>query len=273
MSAPLAPARATTAGATTGITARRLALGALLALGATACETVLPFAGRLLATAVGNYDPKYGKLVEELTTALRAKPADHAGGAPLKLEVALLRQEDRDGEVVPVAMANGEELRWRGSLEASDRFKIFFRASADCFVYVVLVDSTGFVQVLHPEAGVGQTTRGGADTFLPPGPLDQAYAVDEFRGVETLYFVAARQRRLDLERALQPFVGRQRPPLQDPQRVTTLGDDFVEVGVAARSAGDPADVQVGDGVATFDTQAFLEAAGSDLVLTRWFEHR
>ncbi|MEZ5964391.1 MAG: DUF4384 domain-containing protein [Planctomycetota bacterium] len=251
-----------------------MAASALL-LGTVACETVLPFAGRLLATAVGNYDPKYGKLVEDLTAALRKQPSDGrtAAETPLKLEVALLRQEDHGDQVVPAAMANGEELHWRGNLEDSDRFKIFFRPSAACYVYVVLVDSTGFVQVLHPETGVGQSTRAGAETFLPPGPLDQAYAVDEHLGVETIYFVAARERRLDLEHALQPFIGRQRPTLSDPRHVTSLEDDFIELGVASRQAGDTAQVQVGDGRAQFDTQAFLEAAGSALVLTRWFEHR
>lgn len=240
-----------------------------------ACQSVLPFAGRLLATAVGNYDGRYGELVDGLSQALRAPSPPAAPGtsaAPISLEVALLRQEERDGVVVPVAMQNGEVLRWRGSLEQSDRFKIFFRPSEDCFVYVVLVDGTGFVQVLHPAAGQGVVSRGGEGTFLPEGDLDLAFAVDEFVGVETIYFVASRQRRMDIERALAPFVGRERPPLTRPLSVQELAEDFLELGVAERGSG-VAEVRTAGTPRRFDTSAFRMAAGRDLVVTRWFEHR
>ncbi|MCA8963940.1 MAG: DUF4384 domain-containing protein [Planctomycetes bacterium] len=252
---------------------RLLVLGGLLL---AACQTMLPLAGRLLATAVGNYDSRYGKLVDDLSTALKAGPAPGGAatkvGAPISLEVALLRQEEQGGEIVPVAMANGEVLRWRGSLEASDRFKVFFRPSEDCFVYVVLVDGTGFVQVLHPDGALGVPTRGGDGRFLPEGDLDLAYAVDEYVGIETIYFVASRQRRTDLEQALLPFVGRERPPLQRPLSVQQLADDFLELGVAERGTG-VAEVRMQNGKGRFDTAAFRTAAGRDLVVTRWFEHR
>jgi hypothetical protein len=239
-----------------------------------ACETILPLAGRLLATAAGNYDAKYGQLVEDLTSALRAQ---HGKGAvettELTLEVALLRQEDRAGEVVPVPMADGERLSWRGSLEASDRFKIFFRPSADCFVYVVLIDSTGFVQVLHPETGTGLLARAGQGTFLPPGNLDLAYAVDQHRGIETIYFTASRAPRTDLEQALRPFLGRKRPQLDRALGVAQLADDYLQLGIASRGTGGPAAVPVRTGTARFVTEAFVKAAGKDLVVTRWFDHR
>lgn len=239
------------------------------------CEAMLPFAGRLIATAVGNYDPQYGKLVEDLTTALRTEPAaaSSAAAGPMQLEVALLRQDEQDGRIVPVPMQNGDVLHWRGSLEESDKFKIFFRPDRDCFVYVVLVDSTGFVQVLHPAAGVGVPTRAGTGTFLPPGDLDLAYAVDQHRGLETIYFVASLQRRTDLEAVLRPFLGLERPPLQDPAGVQTLDESFVERGIAARSPAGVAEVRIDGRRSSFDTQAFSTAAGSDLVLTRWFDHR
>ncbi len=242
----------------------------------TACATMLPLAGRLLATAVGNYDSRYGKLVDDLSSALKAGPvagaATSSGGAPISLEVALLRQEEQGEEIVPVAMQNGEVLRWRGSLQTSDRFKVFFRPSEDCFVYVVLVDGTGFVQVLHPPAALGVPTRGGDGRFLPEGDLDMAFAVDEFVGIETIYFVASRQRRTDLEQALLPFVGMERPPLQRPLSVQQLADDFLELGVAERSTG-VAEVRMQNVRSRFDTAAFRMAAGRDLVVTRWFEHR
>ncbi|MCR9244876.1 MAG: DUF4384 domain-containing protein [bacterium] len=241
----------------------------------TGCETILPLAGRLIATAVGNYDSKYGKLVEDLTKALQKRPSGETTKAsePLTLEVALLRQEDRGDQIVPVPIRNGDPLFWRESEAASDRFKIFFRPNEACFVYVVLIDSTGFVQVLHPADGFAIVTSADEGRFLPEGDLDLAYAVDEHRGVETIYFVAARERRADLEQVLAPFVGLERPQPATDMGVPADAGHFLELGVADRSAGRAAEVRSGDRMLRFPTEAFLEAAGRDLVVTRWFDHR
>lgn len=240
-----------------------------------ACETLLPIAGRILSTAVSNYNSDYGRLVEELGSALRVRPEvapiKDASTTPLKLEVALLRQEDQGDEVVSVPMEDGAVLSHRGTLMDSDRFKIFFRPSSDCYVYVVLIDSTGFVQVLHPKSGRGERTGAGQGMLLPEG--DMAYAVDQHVGIETIYFVAAAERRRDLEQVLTSFVGRTRPELTAPQTVQDLGDDLLLLGVAERSTGTVATVMQGGVQAKFATEAFLQVAGRDLVVTRWFEHR
>ena len=54
-------------------------------------SAALPMAGRLLATAVGNYNPEYGQMVQGLTDALRSERPTKPGvtQAPLSLEVAI----------------------------------------------------------------------------------------------------------------------------------------------------------------------------------------
>jgi hypothetical protein len=254
------------------------------AIAATACGALLPMAGRLLATAVGNYDSRYGRMVEELTDTLRKQEAPVRPASPtetptpepqsLTLEVALLKQVDVDGELRAEPMRDGDVLTHRGSLDDADRFKIFFRPSETAFVYVVLVDATGWVQVLHPSDGVGVATPAESGRFLPEGELDLAFAVDGHTGIETIYFVAARERRSDLERVLAGFVGRTRPEPRTDLGVTELGDDLVTIGVRARSADATAAVTTATrDVVRFDTEAFASVAGKDLVVTRWFRHR
>ena len=77
-----------------------------------------------------------------------------------------------------------------------------FRPRADAFVYVVAIDAVGRVQPLHPMSypTSGSPTPAGTEVFLP-GP-EGWYGLDEYAGVQHVYFVAATQPRPDLEKQL-----------------------------------------------------------------------
>lgn len=245
-----------------------IALSCVLCLSAQCLQQIGPVLGRVLDVAATNFGAPYRQLLGGLLGTIRLEPADDTASAPMTLEVALLRQLDRDGEVVAEAIRNGDVLHWRGSPEDSDRFKVFFRPSDDCYVYVVNIDSTGWANVLHPEDGVGKPTRAGTENFSPAS--DDAWAVDGYRGIETMYFVASRQRRLDIEEALQPFVGRERPDPPAGVTITEPGDQIFDF--AERIGGAEALLPIAATTVLFDTQAFKEIAGKNLVVTRWFRH-
>ena len=263
-----------------------------LILPIVACEAVLPAVlsagGSLLATAFGNHRQEYANAVKDLTESLRrrisgdrqdppsqqspAKPVATGNPVPpskLTLELALLRQIDEPGGTIrAAAITDGEPLTYRQ--DAPDRFKIMFRPSEECFVYVILIDGTGFVQPLFPDPDGSARVSGQAQRFLPEGDLDLAYAVDEHPGVETIYFLASRQRRPDIEQHMAAFAKLERKPLVEPLQVA---EPLVVQRGSRLSDRGQAKVRTRSGDATFDTAKFLSESGVDVVVTRWFEHR
>jgi hypothetical protein len=253
------------------------------------CAGLIPAAleigGNLLATAVGNSDQAYGDGVREmlalLTGAGGGRPAGTQGArppatpsagpaaTPLVLEVALLRETGSDGSGAATPIADGDLLTFRPE-GGSDRFKVFFRPGGRYFVYVILVDGTGWVQPLFPQSPEENPVEPGRGRFLPGGDL--AFEVDEYRGVETIYFVASRERRADLEEAMERFAALTR---EEPDAaLAVLEPPVIERGVAERRPGGQAVLTTRSGDATLATTTFLsDLLASDLVITRWFHHR
>jgi hypothetical protein len=248
-----------------------------------ACGTVLPVLGGLFSAAAANWSRdgmNYSAMLEDAIRVVqgnRREPTPvttEARTAPLlALEIALLQQIERDGDVVVQPITEGSVLYHRGDLANSDRFKVFVRPDQACFVYVLSLDSTGWLQVLFPADGRGQQLASGSELFLPPSPdIDMSYAVDRFGGLETLYFIASRDRNLELERALEPFIGLERHPIDDPAAVADLGDAHVVRGIASRGVPGHATVQTRAGERGFATEVLRVAAQGELVLTRTFRH-
>lgn len=272
---------------------RILCATALLAFASVSCEAVLP-AMRVLSAAFSNYDPrveKYASLYEDLTTALRKESpgaattaaeadATGSGAPPIELDVALLRQRDVDGVVVPESMQDGDVLHFRGTAAESDRFQVFMRPQRTCFVYVLNVDSTGWVTPLYPSLEErGRLTTAGEEVFLPgvdDTGAELAYAVDGHRGIETFYFLASTERRMDIEALMRRFDTLERPQLgAEVASVERLEPDeeLILRGAARRDVSRKASVRTADGPVEFDTETFLQQAGAALVVTRWFHHR
>lgn len=251
------------------------------------CEVVAalaPIAGSLLASAMKNHGhteagEHINKLIERVQSPTAspvlqpATPASATAPIPIEIDLQLLKlaQTDEGFDLVPIR--DGDTLLHRVTLEDSDAFKVFVRSSVDCHLYVINVDATGWVNVLHPEDGRSANIRAGRELLLPEGGIDVAFAVDGHVGKETVYFIASREPRRDLEQVLLPLVGAERPPLQNPASVDNVENDNVEFGVASRSVGRSGQTTVGARSVQFDTEAFLGVAGADVVATRWFWHR
>ncbi|MCA8956481.1 MAG: DUF4384 domain-containing protein [Planctomycetes bacterium] len=191
---------------------------------------------------------------------------------PIALEVALLRQQDVAGEVKSVPIQDGEVLVDTRADGSSDRFKVYFKTDRPAFVYVILVDGTGWVQPLFPSAASSATNpvQPGSETLLPEGEL--AFALDSYKGVETLYFVASDTRRPDLETMLQSFAARTRTPPATAKPVAEPA--VVEQGIARTTRGAPGSLRTRSGVQPFETTRFLsDLRKGGLVITRWFRHQ
>jgi len=192
---------------------------------------------------------------------------------PVALDVAILRQVNTASSKQVVLMKDGEVLKdGRGDPQAGDKFKIVFRSNCTCYVYVIAIDGSGWVQWLFPKKGdsAEMPVIKDREYNMPEGPY--WFSLDQFRGVETIYFVASLSRRLDLEESLAPFAGRERPASMVPAKVEVppiIPDGFgkTEVGQAVTVSSESGQQQ------KFTPVTYVaKQLGEDLRVTRWFKH-
>jgi hypothetical protein len=201
------------------------------------------------------------------------RPAELPRSTPIGLEIALLRQEIRNGEKVPVPIRDGDTLRdGRGDPKIGDKFRIVFRPTSHSYVYVIAVDGSGWAQGLFPSPHSSFSNPVFQDRLyvLPEG--NNWYALDQFRGIETIYFVASYRQRPDIEETLKAIAGRERPTSAVPQQVT-------EPPVIPRGFGSIAPGQTtaissrsGDTRPVSLTAFYSTQPTEDLRITRWFRH-
>jgi hypothetical protein len=113
--------------------------------------------------------------------------------------------------------------------------------------------------------------KAGEQYVLPEG--NNWFSLDQYQGIETLFFVASPEKRLDIEEILQSITGRERPASESPQQVTKVA--MVPYGVGgARPSAKPFSLPGGSGQdhTIIPTSYLAQKAGQDLRLTRWFRH-
>ena len=192
---------------------------------------------------------------------------------PIALDVALLRQVVA-GDVKQVAVMNdGEVLKdGRGNPQAGDKFKIVFRANCECYVYVISVDGSGWAQAIFPDKnfpGANPLKKDQEYTF----PSDQYwFTLDQYRGIETIFFVASYSKRTDLEEVLASMTGKERPAIKPPAQVEV--PPIIPNGFGKTQSAQPALVrsESGQPAQVTPTTYIAAQAGEDLRVTRWFKH-
>lgn len=260
--------------------ARLLLVSVVFTLILSACEAVLPVAilvGKsLLSASASNYSSSYSVFIDEMLTLFMTekKPEDTAksgstASKPLKLDVALLK----DGSP-PIPIQDGAVLYdGRGDLSKSDRIKITFSVNQPSYVYVVAIDATGWVTPVFPsaESSLQNPISSRQSVQIPEG--SRWYALDQYRGVETFYFMASRVRRPDLEKLLSNFSKLERSEMREYQPVEAPA--IASRGIVAIDAGAPTKVQnqVGQTHNVIPTSFKTKIGSVDLVVTRWFYHK
>ncbi|MFT7224344.1 MAG: hypothetical protein ACI82Z_001901 [Cellvibrionaceae bacterium] len=254
-----------------------LSLGLFFTL--TACEAVIPAAinlgKNLLIASTSNYSSAYAASIDEMLTLLKKPQAPSSivssigSSRPLELNVALLK----DGSP-PIPIKDGAVLYdGRKNLLDSDRMKITFGSNQRCYVYVVAIDATGWVTPVFPssESTFQNPISAGQSIQIPEGT--RWYALDEYRGVETFYFLASRVRRPDIENLLNKFSLQVRSPIRQYQPVES--PTIASRGIVAIEAGSPTRVQnqVGQTHDVIPTSFLAKIDSVDLVVTRWFYHK
>jgi len=202
--------------------------------------------------------------------------AQYEASAGIALEVALLAQQRTpDGEVRMRPVHDGDVLYdGRGDPARGDKIKIFFAANCACYVYVIGIDATGYVAQIYPDGNVQSIGRvaPGAKYLVPGGTT--WWGLDDYRGVEQIYFIASRERRRDIEDLIVQLAG-QRPslpanyrPVREPA-VVPMTRGLVQVQSAAPAA---MPTEYGSEQQVSPTLFQSTVADADLVITRWFRH-
>lgn len=257
--------------------------------GSPLIDTAMTIGRGLLGTALDNYAPAYKSDLELFLDAVIRVPKPpgtlqdsdavlatanaKAEPEPIALDVVLLAQtQDADGKVNVETIEDGDRL----TQEHNIKFSV--RVNRTCHLYIISIDGSGWLEPLFPfskaRLSSGQTNPvpGGVTLGFPAG--SDWFYLDEFTGVETLYFVASHEPREDLERILQKFVAKERPAIDAESAASVPAPAVVKRGFGGKRKGYTMTVQSSDSAEhRVDTSRFvsdLEAAG--LVVTRWFHH-
>ena len=178
-----------------------------------------------------------------------------------------------DGRSMPVPINNGAVLvDGRGDPDAGDNLKITFEASTDCHVYVLSIDGTGWATPIFPTGDDLGNPVSANRQYQIPG--DEWFFLDQYRGIETIYFIASNAPRPDLEEQFAELAYQTRPEL--PAGAAQITEQaIIERGIGGRRQGKGTTVLGSDGLThTFNPTSFTSAQGaSDLMITRWFSHQ
>lgn len=197
----------------------------------------------------------------------------------VQLDVALLaQQKTAEGVVQMVPIADGDTLHdGRGDRNAGDKLKITFRSSCACYVYIVGIDATGYVAQIFPDRDMpatGNPVEAGNEYVLPEG--DTWWGLDEYRGVETVYFVASPRQREDIESAVASLLTAPRSVSPRSYRpVTEAAVVPLPRGLVKVQDSQPVNISVSPGneIAVTPTGFLATVEGAELVITRWFNHQ
>ncbi len=238
----------------------------------------------------GGYDPYHPQGANPPQQPAYAQPAApqyptdpsvHAPEQPaaqpmevLQLDVALVKKTLVNGAETLFPIHDGDILKdGRGDTKAGDKFRIMFRANRDCYVYVIAIDGSAWAQGVFPSltSPFANPVKQGQQYVIPEN--NTWFSLDQFKGIETVFFVASPEKRQDIEDILATIAGRERHPKAKPQQVTEA--PIIPAGFH-RSQQSTTPLTIGQDSSSdqdlMPTTYFTQKAGEALRVTRWFRH-
>jgi hypothetical protein len=194
---------------------------------------------------------------------------------PISLDVLLVKKHMVNGVRSYLPIKDGDTLfDGRGNPQAGDKFRVMFRANTDGYVYVIAVDGSAWAQGIFPTAAspFANPVKAGQQYLLPEG--NNWFSLDQFKGIETIFFVASHGRRPDIEQILTTITGRERHPAEKPMAVSEPA--IIPNGYSgARPGSAPFAFKTSQRSQQelLPTTYFVKTAREDLRITRWFRHQ
>ena len=207
-------------------------------------------------------------------------PGAYGSASPIVFDATILAQRAGDRaarRTEPRPIQDGETLRDGGAdPRKGDVTKFSFRANCDCFVYVIGADATGYIARIFPDpaSGLSNPVQANRQYVVPEGTA--WYGLDQYKGVEQVFFIASRTPRQDIEGPLSQLAQTPRTaPPQNYRSVREAATSDASRGLVKVQMGAPSTVQGESGQRyNFTPQSFAAQSGADdVVITRWFNHQ
>ncbi|MEX0829905.1 MAG: DUF4384 domain-containing protein, partial [Nitrospirales bacterium] len=201
-----------------------------------------------------------------------------AVGTPIGLDVAMVKKTEMNGTQIMIPIKDGDLLKdGRGNAQAGDKFRIMFRANIDCYVYVIAIDGSAWAQGVFPSLSspFANPVKQGQPYIIPEN--NNWLSLDQFKGIETIFFVASHEKRQDIEDILTNIAGKERHPSETPQQVTEApiipaGFHRSQPSRTPFIIGQQSHSPQGQDQGLIPTTYFTQKAGEALRVTRWFRH-
>jgi hypothetical protein len=184
----------------------------------------------------------------------------------LQVEIDVVKEVYQGGRYQARQIVDGD------TLTQNDNYKVMFRCNMGCYMYIAQLDSTGKMDPIFPSRyfSWGNPVEPHTAYSLPPD--NKWFYLDENTGVETIYFIASRSRRPDLERLFHTFEEQNKSLVQ---RAPVSLDSSVVItrGIGGVRPGRTQEVSFQDGSQGRYSSTLFSSIQADFVMTRWFYHR
>jgi serpin B len=213
------------------------------------------------------YGQGYAGNVNTFFTAMQTPGSSSSSSSGEALEVAFDVVREAPGEYQPETVWDGDTLTHQ------DNYKVVFQSNTPCYIYIAQVDSTGKVNAIFPSsyASGGNPVQVSTPYEVPTGP--GWFYLDDNVGVETIYVMASREQRRDLEDIFAQFEYRNQNLV--PQQQVQMNQYYsLNRGVGwVRQGGATQEVRYQDGTQGQYQATVFSSVQAEFVATRWFYHQ
>jgi hypothetical protein len=191
------------------------------------------------------------------------------GAAPLQdleVQIDVVKEAYVAGQYQARTLADGD------TLTQNDNYKIMFQCNMRCYMYIVQLDSSGKMDPIFPSSYFSWGNPTQIHTLYSLPPQNKWFYLDENTGVETIYFIASRSRRLDLEQLFRKFEEKNKSLVQLAS-VSLDSSYMITRGIGGVREGRKQTVNLQDGSQGQYASTLFSSIQADLVVTRWFYHQ
>jgi hypothetical protein len=187
-------------------------------------------------------------------------------GESLQVSVDLIKEEFKDGRFVAVSLTDGQ------TLTQSDNYKILIQSQTPCYIYIAQLDATGKMDPIFPSRFTQWRNPIQSNMLYDIPTQKNWFYLDANIGVETIYFIASRTQRLDIERIFRELEMKNQTLVQQNQ-VSMQYAYSITRGIGGVRPGEIQSVSFQNGSQGQFASTIFESIDADLVITRWFHHR
>ena len=214
---------------------------------------------------LGNPQSDYSSYNQSTETLSYYSDSIASNSQQLDVQFDLVREVNQGGNYQAQWMKDGDRLTQR------DNYKVVFQSNIPCYIYIVQLDSTGKMDTIFPS----RYSRGGNpvdSTANYSVPADENwFYLNENKGIETIYFIASKERRNDIEELLYNLEAKNSYLVQ-MQRVSMQSYAPVYRGIGGVRESCRQAVRFQNGNQGEYGSTLFSSIDADFVVTRWFYH-